>query len=271
MSNLHSLNGRNFSFQKKRMSVIKRLKEIVRKQKKAERITKIKHKPTDIEKTRHLINQIKTNRIIQKLKSKISFVYLIKRHAKRRKNVDKISLEEIANIAGSKAIPLLICILNLPTAIPLPYPPGFVGVVGAIGMMLSLQMFLGYSRPYLPRFIMRLTIKKKFLIFIVEKFQLIILKSHGFIKERLTVVVSNSIIIRLIGFLLFVLGVFLFLPIPFTNVPIGMSITLIALGMIMRDGLLVLLGIIPGVIGIAMCISDFALIKIAIIKMIIFI
>ena len=225
----------------------------------------LKTENNEYNKTKRLLGHLGKNRFLQKFKEKISFLYLIKRHIKRRKNVDKISIEEISTIAQGKAIPLLICILTFPTALPIPYPPGFVSIVGAIGVILSFQMFLGYKKPVLPRFIMLFSIKKSFLIFIVEKFQLLIFKSGhlNLIKERMTFLATNQIMIQFIGIWICIISLFLFLPIPLTNIPLAISIVVICLGIIMQDGLLILLSTIPGIIGIIMCVSAFAIIKIA--------
>jgi hypothetical protein len=218
------------------------------------------------EKAQRLVIKMIHNRFLQKFKERVSFLYLIKRHIKRRKNVSKITIQEISFLAGQRAIPLLICILSFPTAIPIPYPPGFIVTIGIISMILSFQLILGCKTPKLPKFIMSFAIKKHLLSLIVEKFQAMIFKSRKFIRQRAVIFAENEIALRLAGLWMFVLGFFLFLPIPFTNVPLGIGITLMCLGIIMKDGLIVLFSIIPGVIGVIMCISAFTLMKVAIVK-----
>ena len=56
---------------------------------------------------------------------------------------------------------------------------------------------------------------------------------------------------RLVGVLCLVLALVLFLPIPFGNIPPAIAISVIALGLLARDGAWVLVGSAIGVVSIA--------------------
>jgi len=216
------------------------------------------------------IKQMMHYRFLQRFKEKISFIYLIKRHIKRRKNATKIAMSEIIMLAGKNAFPLLICIFSFPTAIPIPYPPGFVSAMGLVATILSFQMAMGRKHPKLPKIITNFSIKKSILLTIIDKFQGLIFFFRKFFGERLTFFTTNSVCLQVLGAWFLFLSFLLFLPIPLTNVPLGMSLALGCFAIIMKDGLLLAFSIIIGSVGVAMCVGAIGLVKFSILKILAF-
>jgi hypothetical protein len=87
---------------------------------------------------------------------------------------------------------------------------------------------------------------------IVEKAEPYLLRFERLLRPRLTVM-TTSIVERLLGLVLLLLSVIVALPIPFANQPPAVAQALISLGLIERDGVVVLIGL--GVAAIATTIA----------------
>jgi hypothetical protein len=110
-------------------------------------------------------------------------------------------------------------------------------------MFISFQLALGMKKIYLPHFISRHTISKDFFSTILNKFDALLKKVQFLFKKRLGFFLTEPFI-YVVGILCFCMSIELFLPVPFTNIPIALSIFLMSLGLFISDGLLVLIGIV---------------------------
>lgn len=166
----------------------------------------------------------------------------------------EISIKDIMHLLGERAFGLAVLVFSLPNSLPLPSPPGFSTVTGFPILLLALQMALGRESPWLPRRINDYTFSR-------EKFTLFLTKALPYIKmlERCMhprfSFMHSRLAERLIGLVFLVLGTVLVLPIPFGNFLPGLSMSLISLGLMERDGLLMLGGILVGLSGVAMIIA----------------
>ena len=116
-------------------------------------------------------------------------------------------------------------------------------------MFFSFQMIIGRKEVWLPKIITEKSIKRATLAIIVEKSLIYLHKLEGFTRRRFTFI-NNPITDRLIGAFIFILAGITLTPILFANTIPGVAIILMSFGMINKDGLMVIIGILVGIFGI---------------------
>ncbi len=110
-------------------------------------------------------------------------------------------------------------------------------------------MILGMRAPWLPAWIEKKSIQRSSLEKIVAKASPWLKKIEHRMQPRMTYI-SVRTWERMIGIFAFVFTVSIALPIPLTNFPPGWGILIMSLGLLSRDGITILIGMIIGTIGI---------------------
>lgn len=161
---------------------------------------------------------------------------------------DKTSIRDLFKDFHENGIVLAMILFSLPIAIPLPYPPGFTTLIGTPLIILSYQMLLGYETVRLPKKVNDYEIKNSTLILISKKVAPHLKIIETYIKPRLKF--AQSVYCeQLIGFISLISSIAITLPLPLTNALPALGITVLALGLLNRDGIVIILGIIISIIG----------------------
>ena len=159
---------------------------------------------------------------------------------------------------GKSSLALCILILSLPNIVPLGIPI-ISSVSGLLIMIVAAQMAIGKTCLSLPKFIGERQISSNSVKKMIS-FSLPILKPiERFAKPRF----YNSIIVneRLVGVVILFLAFILFLPIPFINFILAFFICALSIGLLEKDGALILIVI---AISIFMLVMKYKLILITI-------
>jgi hypothetical protein len=119
-------------------------------------------------------------------------------------------------------------------------------------IFVALQMIVGAQRPWLPGFVLERSITMKDFRTMIEKADPHLQRIEKLLRPRLALM-SSTLVERLLGLVLLLLSIIVALPIPFANQPPAIAQALIALGLIERDGVVVLIGL--GVATIATAIA----------------
>lgn len=155
------------------------------------------------------------------------------------------SIGDLLGALGDQGFGLLVLVLALPNALPGPLIPGF-SVPFALGIAaLGLQLALGLHVPRLPRWLKRVTLRRERFRRFVRRTEPMLRRLERWLQPRpwgLTQGAGE----RLVGIALIALSVVLTLPIPFGNVPIALSIMVIALGLLEGDGRALAVGVAAG-------------------------
>jgi hypothetical protein len=169
---------------------------------------------------------------------------LLERFINEEKSGD-VQLSDFIAKLGDRGFGLIILIFALPNTLPLGIP-GISSICAVPIMFFAVQMMLGRHSLWLPKYIGDKHFSE-------EKFDAILKKSiplvkwlERFIHPRLTQF-SSGIYERLIGAMLFILAAIIFLPIPLGNFIPAICMCLLALGMLHRDGAMVIAGFIAGI------------------------
>jgi hypothetical protein len=115
-------------------------------------------------------------------------------------------------------------------------------VFGVPQIFVALQMIVGAHRPWLPDFVLQRSITMKDFRTMVDKAEPHLLRFEKLLRPRLAVM-SSTLVERLLGLVLLLLSIIVALPIPLANQPPAVAQGFIALGLIERDGVVVLIGL----------------------------
>jgi hypothetical protein len=141
---------------------------------------------------------------------------------------------------------LIFAALNL-----LPLPPGATTVTGLPLLIITAQLAAGRSRPWFPRKLDRRGIGKQHLSRIAARIAPWEARIERIFKPRLCAL-TNHRAARVIGMIGLALSVILWLPIPLGNHAPALALTLFALSLIYRDGVLMILGLLATAASVAL-------------------
>jgi hypothetical protein len=151
----------------------------------------------------------------------------------------RIGIGELVSAMQDRAFGVLMFIFAIPNV--LPTPPGVSSVLGAPLLFLSLQLALGKSAPWLPKFIARRSLPAAEFGAVVRRVVPWIARAERLLKPRLGLL-ARPPCERLIGLVCLVLAIVLFLPIPLGNMLPALTIAILSLAILERDGVAVLIG-----------------------------
>jgi len=156
-----------------------------------------------------------------------------------------VSLEEVLTRAGERAYGILLLLLSIACFIPV-LPPGTSGVVGALMILVALQLLLGRRQLWLPARWRRKRLAPATVQAIQTKGVALLQRIERFSYPRGQWLVRNGLVLRLVALLLIVLSLVLSSPMPFMNTLPAPPVALIAVGLMNRDGYLLAAGCLLG-------------------------
>ncbi len=160
-----------------------------------------------------------------------------------------ITIGELKDALSGKAYGILLLLLAIPNLIPIP-APGLSAALGAPLILVTFQLMLGLKTPWLPKFIASRHIKRAALRRTCNRVIPHLEKLEFITGPRLTFLVSYPAD-RFIALVCVILSLMIMLPVPFGNALPGLAICLFALGILQRDGLFIIFGIIIALLGAA--------------------
>lgn len=165
-----------------------------------------------------------------------------------KSSADRIPVRDLVEAMDAIGFGLVMMIFAFGIVIPL--PPPFPSIISIPLAIFSLQMALGYSAPKLPKRFSDLSVKRSVLAMLVQKSSPYIRRVERILKPRFSFM-TYGIMERIIGVFTLIFSISIFLPIPLSNFIPGLGILIISFGLLGKDGLIVIIGIIVGSIGIA--------------------
>ncbi|WP_341753659.1 exopolysaccharide biosynthesis protein [Candidatus Tisiphia endosymbiont of Dioctria rufipes] len=166
----------------------------------------------------------------------------------QKEKKEKTRISELLVDFHENGLLLMILFFAIPVAIPLPYPPGFATIVGIPLMILSIQMLLGFRQVSLPSKINNYQISNGILINISDKIVPKIKFVEKYIRPRFSFAASIYCE-QFIGLISLICSIAISIPLPLTNAIPALGITIMALGLLNRDGLTIVLGFITSIVG----------------------
>lgn len=165
---------------------------------------------------------------------------------------DRILIKDLVDAMHSIGFGLVIMIFAFGLIIPL--PPPFPSIISLPLLVFSVQMVMGYTSPKLPKRFAKLSVKRSVLAMLTKKSSPYIHKVERILKPRLLFMTSVNAE-RVIGFFILIFSTFVTVPLPLSNFIPGLGVLIISFGLLGKDGLVVILGILVGIAGIVVSIA----------------
>ena len=160
---------------------------------------------------------------------------------------DRIYFGDLTAAMRNRAFGILFLLFGIPNCIPM--PPGIPIICGVIIALIAGQMIIGRDQLWLPGFLARRSFARKDLRRIVRRAEPWIQRIERFAKPRLNVF-ADARSRRIVGSVGVILGLALMLPIPLIgNIPLGIPVCILGLGLVERDGAIILGGYVATGIG----------------------
>lgn len=159
-----------------------------------------------------------------------------------------VTLDWVLNRLNERAFGLFLLVLALPCCIPFLY--GIPQVVSLPLMLVSVQILVGRRTPWLPAKLGARTVTKEGLQSLSDRAGPWLRKIEAISRPRMTAL-SRPPVDRLVGFGLVLFSASILVPLPGTNTVPGIAVVVISMGLLQRDGILILLGLLLGTAWIA--------------------
>ena len=150
---------------------------------------------------------------------------------------------ELVDRIGDRGFGLLLMVLALPAALPLP-APGYATPFGILMILLGLQMLVGREVPWLPERFRGRTLPYKLLAFSLTKGGGLMRLVEFLIRPRLSGLARHRVFLAAVAVIIIAMACSMTLPIPLTNTAPSFVIFVLAAGILEEDGLALAAGLI---------------------------
>jgi hypothetical protein len=162
---------------------------------------------------------------------------------------ERLTVADIVAVLRDRAFALLVVLLGLPNCLPM--PPPIPLVCGLLLLLVAIQIAAGMSAPWLPRRLLGQSIRQADVQRAVTRAVPVLKRLERWSRPRLSVF-ETAIGMRGMGVALLALALALIVAAPLIGqIPLGLAVCLVGLGLVERDGILVLAGLGIGLFGVA--------------------
>jgi hypothetical protein len=161
---------------------------------------------------------------------------------------ERVTLAAIGSILGERQLGVVVLCMALPNIVPGPYLPGFSTVLALPIIWLGARLAFGGGMGGLPGFIGRVSFRRRRFAGFVRHAVPWLVRMERWLGPHPSFLTTPAGL-RWIGAILVLYGIVLALPMPFGNIPIGLGIAIIALGLIEDDSRALYAGLGIGVLG----------------------
>jgi hypothetical protein len=174
---------------------------------------------------------------------------------------ERIAVGDLLAALGDRALAALLFVFAVPNV--LPVPPGTSSILGAPLIFLAAQLAFG-RRPWLPAVIARRTMTRTDFAALVRRIGPWLARAERLLRPRVERLALPPME-YLVGTVCLLLAVVLVLPVPLGNMLPALAISLLALGILERDGLWIMAGLGTAIVS-AIVVSGvvFAMVKAAV-------
>lgn len=151
---------------------------------------------------------------------------------------DRVAIRDLLEAPEDRAIGALMFVFAVPNVLPM--PPGVSAILGAPLVFLSAQLMLG-RRPWLPAVIAGRSLSREDFATLMRRVVPWLVKAERLLRPRASWL-ARPPMEYLVGLACLLLAVVLVLPIPLGNSLPALAISLLALGVLERDGFWIIAG-----------------------------
>jgi hypothetical protein len=163
---------------------------------------------------------------------------------------ERVGVATIMSALQERAYALLVVLLGLPNCLPM--PPPIPLVCGLVLAFVALQMLTGRATPWLPQALLGKSIGKAELARAVARAVPVLIRLERVSRPRLTML-GGPVALPVLGLLILALALGLIVAAPLIGqIPLGLAVCLVGLGLVERDGLFIIAGAIVGAGGLVL-------------------
>jgi hypothetical protein len=152
---------------------------------------------------------------------------------------ERIAIRDLLAALGDRALAALLFVFAVPNV--LPVPPGTSAILGAPLVFLAAQLAIGRG-PWLPSLIADRSMARRDFAVLMGKVAPWLARAELLLRPRQSWLALPPME-YLLGLIILLLSIVLVLPVPLGNMLPALAISLLALGILERDGLWVLIGL----------------------------
>ena len=165
-----------------------------------------------------------------------------------------VTMQTIMDRVSVKSFGILLVILAIPSAMPVP-APGYSIPGGIALLLLGAQIFRRRDYPWLPKRVLEKEVHVGKKPRLVKSMVFSLRFLEFFIRPRLAFVFTNPLTLRFLALVVMLCGLSMCIPVPLTNTAPAFGVFLIGLGMLEEDGFLSGLGALAGIIGLMLSLT----------------
>lgn len=158
---------------------------------------------------------------------------------------DRLTADEMLDVVGARGFGPVLAVLSLFLLLPVGMVPGMPAVVGLVLILIGVLMMMGRKRLHLPRRIGRLALAAHRITAVTRRMRPWAARLRALVHPRLTFLAASRPAVVALGLVLAATGlVLIFIGfVPFLPFVLALHVVLIGIGLTMRDGIVVLLGL----------------------------
>jgi hypothetical protein len=163
---------------------------------------------------------------------------------------ERLTVREIMAVLQDRAFALLIVLLGLPNCLPM--PPPIPLICGLLLALVAVQIVFGREAPWLPRQLMNRSMARTDVEKAVGRAVPVFRRLERISRPRM-IFLDTPLAMRLMGAVILVLSLGLLFAPPFVGqIPLGLAVCLVGLGLVERDGFVVVGGLLIGSVGLTL-------------------
>lgn len=161
---------------------------------------------------------------------------------------ESLTVGRIAERIGDRGFGLLLVVLSLPSALPVP-AAGYSVPFGVLLLALAGQMLTGFARPVVPRRLARVSMAGPFAARVLQAAAWALKRIERLVRPRMRWITSRGGQVAM-GILVLLMSLLMMVPIPLTNTFPALVIFLIGVGLTEDDGLFALGACLVGAVAV---------------------
>lgn len=152
------------------------------------------------------------------------------------------SLGDLVDQVGDRGFGLLLMILALPAALPLP-APGYATPFGVVIAVLAIQLMRGRQTPWIPDRFRKRRIPYRMLSFATKGGSLPLRAVELLVRPRLGGLARSKAFLSMVSVIILLMACSMILPVPLTNTAPAFTIFVLSAGILEEDGLVLAAGL----------------------------